>query len=112
MGCILNTATKVPLNAPKSIATIHAKRKASMTFPPDMVWAVQYDNTLFVRESIHEVISAILLAVLLVSIVTYLFLGTARAAFIPFCAIPVSLIGTFIFMGAFGFSVNLLILFA
>ena len=81
------------------------------SFPPDMVWAVQYDNTLFVRESIHEVISAILLAILLVSIVTYLFLGTARAAFIPFCAIPVSLIGTFIFMGAFGFSINLLILF-
>ena len=83
----------------------------SKTFPPDMVWAVQYDNTLFVRESIHEVISAILLAVLLVSIVTYLFLGTARAAFIPFCAIPVSLIGVFIFMGVIGFSINLLILF-
>ena len=81
------------------------------SFPPDMVWAVQYNNTLFVRESIHEVISAILLAILLVSIVTYLFLGTARAAFIPFCAIPVSLIGVFIFMGAFGFSINLLILF-
>ena len=83
----------------------------SKAFPPDMVWAVQYDNTLFVRESIHEVISAILLAILLVSIVTYLFLGTARAAFIPFCAIPVSLIGTIIFMGAFGFSINILILF-
>ena len=83
----------------------------SKSFPPDMVWAVQYNNTLFVRESIHEVISAILLAILLVSIVTYLFLGTARAAFIPFCAIPVSLIGVFIFMGAFGFSINLLILF-
>ena len=83
----------------------------SKSFPPDMVWAVQYDNTLFVRESIHEVISAILLAVLLVSIVTYMFLGTARAAFIPFCAIPVSLIGVFIFMGMFGFSINLLILF-
>lgn len=83
----------------------------SKSFPPDMVWAVQYDNTLFVRESIHEVVSAILLAVLLVSIVTYLFLGTARAAFIPFCAIPVSLLGVFIFMGALGFSINLLILF-
>lgn len=83
----------------------------SKSFPPDMVWAVQYDNTSFVRESIHEVVSAILLAVLLVSIVTYLFLGTARAAFIPFCAIPVSLFGVFIFMGAIGFSINLLILF-
>ena len=45
------------------------------------------------------------------NIVTYLFLGTARAAFIPFCAIPVSLIGVFIFMGMLGFSINLLILF-
>ena len=86
-------------------------QKMSKTFPPDMVWDVQYDNTLFVKESIHEVISAIFLAIILVSIVTYLFLGTARAAFIPFCAIPVSLIGVFIFMGMLGFSVNLLILF-
>lgn len=83
----------------------------SKTFPPDMTWSVQYDNTEFVRESIHEVISAIILAIILVSIVTYLFLGTARAAFIPFCAIPVSLIGVFIFMGMLGFSINLLILF-
>ncbi|MCM1264904.1 MAG: efflux RND transporter permease subunit [Candidatus Gastranaerophilales bacterium] len=83
----------------------------SKSFPADMEWSVHYDNTEFVRESIHEVISAILLAVLLVSIVTYLFLGTARAAFIPFCAIPVSLIGVFIFMSIFHFSINLLILF-
>ena len=51
------------------------------------------------------------MAVLLVALVTYLFLGTARAAFIPFAAIPVSLIGVFIFMNIFGFSINLLILF-
>ncbi len=83
----------------------------SKKFPTDVTYAVQYDDTKFVRESIHEVISAIGLAVLLVSIVTYLFLGTFRSAFIPFCAIPVSLIGVFIFMGLFGFSINLLILF-
>jgi hydrophobe/amphiphile efflux-1 (HAE1) family protein len=83
----------------------------SKSFPKDVVWKAQYDNTEFVQESIHEVISAIILAIILVSIVTYLFLGTARAAFIPFCAIPVSLIGVFIFMGMLGFSINLLILF-
>ncbi len=83
----------------------------SKHFPADITYNVHYDDTLFVRESIHEVISAIGLAILLVSIVTYLFLGTARSAFIPFCAIPVSLIGVFIFMGVFGFSINLLILF-
>lgn len=83
----------------------------SKDFPADMEWHVHYDNTAFVRESIHEVVSAIILAVILVSIVTYLFLGTARAAFIPFCAIPVSLIGVFLFMGMLGCSINLLILF-
>lgn len=83
----------------------------SKTFPKDIEYKIQHDETEFVRESIHEVISAVALAVLLVSLVTYLFLGTARAAFIPFAAIPVSLIGVFIFMNIFGFSINLLILF-
>lgn len=86
-------------------------KELSRKFPSDMEYRVQYDITEFVRESIHEVISAIVLAIVLVSIVTYLFLGTARAAFIPFCAIPVSLIGVFIFMALMGFSINLLILF-
>ena len=83
----------------------------SKSFPNDLVYNIQYDDTDFVRESIKEVIHAILLAILLVSAVTYLFLGTARASFIPFCAIPVSLIGVFIFMAMLGFSINLLILF-
>ena len=86
-------------------------KELSKKFPNDVEYHVQYDITEFVRESIHEVISAIVLAIVLVSAVTYLFLGTARAAFIPFCAIPVSLIGVFIFMALMGFSINLLILF-
>ncbi len=83
----------------------------SKKFPNDMEYHIQYDVTQFVRESIKEVVEAIILAIILVSAVTYLFLGTARAAFIPFCAIPVSLIGVFIFLSAIGFSINLLILF-
>lgn len=83
----------------------------SKKFPKDIEYNVQYDVTEFVRESIKEVVEAIILAVALVSAVTYLFLGTARAAFIPFCAIPVSLTGVFIFMAMIGFSINLLILF-
>ncbi len=86
-------------------------KELSKTFPKDIDYKIQHDETEFVRESINEVIHAVVLAVLLVSIVTYLFLGTARAAFIPFAAIPVSLIGVFIFMQIFGFSINLLILF-
>lgn len=83
----------------------------SKSFPKDIEYKIQHDETEFVRESINEVVNAVALAVILVSIVTYMFLGTARAAFIPFCAIPVSLIGVFIFMNLFGFSINLLILF-
>lgn len=91
---------------------IRAKmNELSKSFPKDIDYKIQHDETEFVRESIHEVISAVALAVLLVSVVTYLFLGTMRAAFIPFAAIPVSLIGVFIFMYIFGFSINLLILF-
>lgn len=109
---ILSISQRPEANAIALADKIIAKMNiVSKSFPTDMEWSVHYDNTEFVRESIHEVISAIILAVILVSIVTYLFLGTARAAFIPFCAIPVSLIGVFIFMSVFKFSINLLILF-
>ena len=91
---------------------IQAKMKElSKGFPQGIEYEIQHDETEFVRESIHEVINAIALAILLVGLVTYMFLGSARAAFIPFCAIPVSLIGVFIFMSLLGFSINLLILF-
>ena len=83
----------------------------SKGFPPGMEYSVVRDETRFVRESIKEVVKAILLAIALVVIVTYLFLGSMRASLIPFCAIPVSLIGIFIFVGFLGFSINLLLLF-
>lgn len=64
---------------------IQAKMKElSKSFPKDIEYKIQRDETEFVRESINEVIYAVLLAILLVSAVTYLFLGSARAAFIPF----------------------------
>lgn len=83
----------------------------SKNFPPGMAYSVVRDETLFVRESIKEVVKAIVLAIILVVLVTYLFLGSMRASLIPFCAIPVSLIGIFIFVGMVGFSINLLLLF-
>ncbi len=83
----------------------------SKGFPQGIEYKIQRDETEFVREFIKEVISAIGLAIVLVGIVTYMFLGSGRAALIPFCAIPVSLIGVFIFMNILGFSINLLILF-
>ena len=92
---------------------ISAKMKElSKSFPQGIEYKIQRDETEFVRESIKEVINAIGLAIVLVGIVTYMFLGRGRAAVIPFCAIPVSLIGVFIFMNILGFSINLLILFA
>ncbi len=86
-------------------------QELSKGFPQGIEYKIQRDETDFVRESINEVIHAIGLAIILVGIVTYMFLGSGRAALIPFCAIPVSLIGVFIFMNILGFSINLLILF-
>ena len=87
-------------------------KELSKDFPPDIEYKVERDETDFVRASIHEVIEAVLIAVLLVGLVTYLFLGTLKSALIPFAAIPISILGVFIFMKFFGFSINLLILFA
>lgn len=86
-------------------------QELSKSFPQGIEYKIQRDETEFVRESIKEVINAIGLAIVLVGLVTYLFLGSGRAALIPFAAIPVSLIGVFIFMNILGFSINLLILF-
>lgn len=83
----------------------------SKSFPPGLEYHIDRDETLFIKESMKEVKIAIVLAIILVVMVTYLFLGSMRASLIPFCAIPVSLIGTFIVLSALGFSINLLILF-
>lgn len=83
----------------------------SKKFPPGMVYEIVRDETDFVRESINEVVNSIVLAIILVVTVCYLFLGSMRASLIPFFAIPVSLIGTFIFVSLFGFTINLLMLF-
>ena len=86
-------------------------KEISKSFPPGMEYSIVRDETEFVRESIKEVVHAIFLAVILVTIVCYFFLGSMRASLIPFFAIPVSLIGTFIFINLIGFSINLLLLF-
>lgn len=86
-------------------------KELSKGFPPGMEYHIFRDETTFVRESVKEVKTAIMLAVLLVVMVCYLFLGSMRASLIPFFAIPVSLIGTFIFINFLGFSINLLMLF-
>src|SRR2546429_4592982 len=80
-------------------------------FPDGVDYSVVYDPTVFVRHSIEAVVHTLLEATLLVVIVVIVFLQTWRASIIPLAAVPVSLIGTFAVMLAFGFSINNLSLF-
>ena len=80
-------------------------------FPQGLRYDIVYNPTDFIAESVDEVISTIYDAVILVVIVVVLFLQTWRASMIPIVAIPVSLIGTFAVLAAFGFSLNNLSLF-
>jgi multidrug efflux pump len=80
-------------------------------FPPDMDYTIIYDTTQFVRDSIKAVIMTLIEAVALVAIVVIVFLQTWRASIIPLLAVPVSILGTFAVLLAFGFSINTLSLF-
>ena len=81
-------------------------------FPPGMDYTIGYDVSRFLDASIHEVIKTLLEAFFLVALVVFLFLQDWRSTLIPIIAVPVSLIGTFAFMQLFGFSINMLTLFA
>lgn len=100
-----------------AVATANAvgerMQELSQQFPPsmDMEYKVAYDTTLFVKESIKEVIHTLLEAMVLVFLVVYLFLKDWRATLIPCLAVPVSIIGAFAGMKLFGFSINTLTLF-
>lgn len=82
------------------------------TFPPGMHYAINYDVSTFLDASIEKVTHTLGEAFLLVALVVFLFLGDWRSTLIPTLAVPVSLIGAFIFMRAFGLTVNLITLFA
>jgi multidrug efflux pump len=111
-------AVAVPIfQAPGSNAiAISQKVRATMeelkqNFPQGLDYAIVYDPTVFVRDSITAVVHTLLEAVALVVLVVILFLQTWRASIIPLLAVPVSIIGTFACMLAFGFSINALSLF-
>src|SRR5579871_2139710 len=93
-----------------AIATLKAVRakieELQQRFPEDLDWKVTYDPTVFVTDTIHEVLKTLFEAFVLVVIVVYLFLGSVRATLIPTVAVPVSLIGTFIVLLAVGYSAN------
>jgi multidrug efflux pump subunit AcrB len=98
-----------------ALATARDIRKtmesASKRFPQGLKYDIVYDPTQFIQQSVDAVMETILEAILLVILVVVLFLQTWRAAIIPLVAIPVSLVGTFFLMAAFGFSLNNLSLF-
>ncbi len=81
------------------------------SFPEGLDYLVALDTTKFIRSSIHEVVMTLFEALLLVVLVVFLFLGSFRATLIPMLAVPVSIIGTFVGMMAFGFTINMLTLF-
>lgn len=80
-------------------------------FPAGLDYAIVYDTTPFIRESVHEVFNALRDAIILVAIVVLVFLQNWRSALIPLIAVPVSIIGTFLVMAGLGYSINNLTLF-
>jgi len=80
--------------------------------PHGLTGEIVYDATKSIESSIHEVIKTLLEALVIVTVVIYLFLGSVRAVLVPVIAMPLSLIGTFAIMLAFGYSINLLTLLA
>jgi len=85
--------------------------RLSKNFPPGLKYAVAFDTTTVIGESIREVLFTLLEAIGLVILVIFLFLQDWRSTFIPAVTIPVSLVGTFIFVKMLGFSINTLTLF-
>jgi len=87
-------------------------KEMSRYFPQGMKVIYPYDTTPFVRVAIKEVVITLLEAILLVFLVMWLFMGNIRATLIPTIAVPVVLLGTFGTLGLFGFSINMLTMFA
>ena len=87
-------------------------KEAEPFFPPDMEYRIVVDRTKFIQASMEEVLYTFAEALGLVLLIVYLFLGSGRGALITFLAVPVSLIATFWAFRVFGFSINLLTLFA
>lgn len=99
-----------------AVATADAVKKKmeelSNFFPEGMKVVYPYDTTPFTKVAIKEVFKTLIEAVFLVFIVMFLFLGNFRSTLIPTIAVPIVLLGTFAFLGLFGFSINMLTMFA
>jgi multidrug efflux pump len=107
VGIIANSTANV-LDVSKGVRAEMESIKTGL--PADIFMEVNVDFSMFVRESIGEVIYALVVAMILVLVVIYAFLGTVRATLIPAVAIPVSLVSACIVMAGFGYSINTLTL--
>lgn len=100
-------------NAQKVIENVKEKLvEMKKSFPEGMEYEINYDVSRFVDASIEKVLHTLVEAFLLVSLVVFIFLGDWRSTLIPILAVPVSLVGAFAVMSAFGLSINLITLFA
>ena len=100
-------------NSNQIIGEVKAKlEELKKNLPPGIDYEINYDVSNFVNASIEQVLHTLLEAFILVSIVVFLFLGDWRSTLIPTLAVPVSLIGAFVFMQFFGIGINLITLFA
>jgi multidrug efflux pump len=100
-------------NALETARGVRAKmQELSRYFPKGMDWLVPYDTTRFIELSIHEVVTTLLIAAALVVLVMFVFLGNWRVTLIPAIVVPVSLLGGLLGLYIFGFSINVLTLFA
>ena len=86
-------------------------KELESSFPEGISWKLGYDPTDYIRTTMDEIKWTLILTLVLVVFITYVFLQNWRATLIPTIAIPVSLVGTFIFLKAFGFSINVLTMF-
>jgi multidrug efflux pump len=99
-------------NALETARLVRAKMaELSKYFPPGMEYVIPFDTSLFVKISIEEVVKTLLEAVALVFLVMLLFLQNLRYTLIPAIVVPISLMGTFATMAAFGYSINVLTMF-
>jgi HAE1 family hydrophobic/amphiphilic exporter-1 len=100
-------------NALETANAVKAKmEEMSRYFPKGMKVVYPYDTTPFIRVAINEVVKTLLEAILLVFLIMWLFMGSIRATLIPTIAVPVVILGTFAVLGLFGFSINMLTMFA
>jgi len=100
-------------NALETADAVRAKlAEMSRYFPPGMKVIYPYDTTPFTKVAIEEVVKTLFEAIILVFLVMYLFMGNMRATLIPTIAVPVVILGTFAVLGLFGFTINMLTMFA